>query len=494
MRFRGGVGRLFVGALALSAAMSFSAGAFAKVKRSGTWPSNETKVSLDVSRVPRDQAIQALAKAAGWSVVVHAPQADLVDVHVKDQPADKVLELLLLDADYSVSRDGTLVSIVRESGGEPSKQGNSGAATPVVTVPTIPPASVPVPPVMPTPPNGGVAPSVPTPPTPPEPPAVPSVAAVPEVPAVPAVPNAPSAAANADDDGPPAENGKDREFFGGSATIPKDEVVNDVAVMGGSLDVYGKVTGDIAVTGGSVRIHPGARVYGDVSVMGGGVNVSDGGRIDGDVDVVGGTVTRGDKAVIGGDVHGRNGKSKKSDSDDDDSLAGREKVRDTAAEVGGAFARAALLFVLGTVLLALAPQRMDALKAELVAHPMRSFAKGIVGFLAACALFLVLCVTVVGIPFALIGATVAVVAVFGSMCAVLETAGRALVKHKSDNPYVHLAVGTLLFLGATALPVIGPLVGFTVAFLAVGVLVSTRAAGLIQKKNGGAQPYRSAPV
>lgn len=492
MRFRGGVGRLFVGALALSAAMSLSAGAFAKVKRSGTWPTSEAKVSLDVSRVPRDQAIQALAKAAGWSVVVHAPQADLVDVHVKDQPADKVLELLLLDADYTVSRDGTLVSIVRERGGEPSKQGSSSGA-PVVTVPNIPPPNVPVPPPLPSPPNAGSAPSVPDLPAPPEVPAAPSVA-VPDVPVPPAAPNAPSASASADDDGPPPEKGKDREFFGGSATIQKGELVNDVAVMGGSLDVYGKVTGDIAVTGGSVRIHPGARVYGDVSVMGGGVNVSDGGRIDGDVDVVGGSVTRGDKAVIGGDVHGRNAGGKRGDSDDEPGLARHEKVRDTAAEVGGAFARAALLFVLGTVLLALAPQRMDALKTELVAHPMRSFAKGVVGFLAACALFLVLCVTVVGIPFALIGATVAVVTVFGAMCAVLETAGRALVKHKSDNPYVHLAVGTLLFFGATALPVIGPLVGFTVAFLAVGVLVSTRAAGLIQKKNGGAQPYRSAPV
>ena len=70
-------------------------------------------MTIDVSRAPRDEAIRKLAEAAGWSVVVHAPQADLVDVHVKDQPASKVLDLLLLDASYVATRDGSLVSIRR---------------------------------------------------------------------------------------------------------------------------------------------------------------------------------------------------------------------------------------------------------------------------------------------------------------------------------------------------------------------------------------------
>jgi hypothetical protein len=82
--------------LAGLAALSLTSAALGEVKRQGEWPEKDTLVSLNLSRVPRDQAIQKLAEAAGWSVVVHAPNGDPVDVRVKDQPAGKVLDLLLL--------------------------------------------------------------------------------------------------------------------------------------------------------------------------------------------------------------------------------------------------------------------------------------------------------------------------------------------------------------------------------------------------------------
>jgi hypothetical protein len=116
-RRRRTAGRLLSCAAVLAGLLALSPEALAKVKRTGTWPEAEKKVTLDVSRVPRDEAIKKLAEAAGWSVVVHAPQADPVDIHVKDQPADKVLELLLLDADYIATRDGTLLSIQRAPAG-----------------------------------------------------------------------------------------------------------------------------------------------------------------------------------------------------------------------------------------------------------------------------------------------------------------------------------------------------------------------------------------
>ena len=117
MRFRGDKVRFFTCALAAAGVLAIASPALAVVKREGTWPATDTKVSLDVTRVPREEAIRKLAEAAGWSVVVHAPQTDLVDVHVKDQPAGKVLDLLLLDSDYIATRDGTLVSIRRATSG-----------------------------------------------------------------------------------------------------------------------------------------------------------------------------------------------------------------------------------------------------------------------------------------------------------------------------------------------------------------------------------------
>ena len=488
MRLRSKIGCLSSCAGALAALVATSP-AGAAVKRQGTWPEKDPLVSLDVSRASRDEAIHKLAQAAGWSVVVHAPQADPVDVHVKDQPASKVLDLLLLDADYVATRDGTLVSIRRAPADAPSATGTSPA---IATTPVAPPEA-PLPLTIP------VVPVVPSPLAPPEPPAPPSPPAAPEPPAAAQAPTPPTPPAPP---APPEERGRDRDVVGENLKIARNEVVDDVSVMGGSLHVYGTVKGDIDVTGGAVHVHEGAHVHGDVSAIGGDIRVDDGGRIDGEVDVVGGSVRRGDKAIIGGDVHGQGQRHSDSGAqgsgDEPPGAAGRAKMlavreatRGTAAEVGSAFARMALLFVLGTVLLALAPERMDTLKSELVARPMRTFAMGVLGLLGGGVAFLVLCVTVIGIPFAFLGAIAVTFAVFASMCAVLETVGRALTRHKTQNPYVHLAAGCALFFAVGALPVIGPIVTFVVALLATGLVVSTRAAGLVNRPLPGS-PYRTA--
>ena len=90
--------------------------ASATVHREGIWPDAEKTVTVDVSGLPRAEAIRKLAEAAGWSIVVQAPPGDPVDIHVKGQPASKVLDLLLADADYVAKRDGTLIDIHRVAG------------------------------------------------------------------------------------------------------------------------------------------------------------------------------------------------------------------------------------------------------------------------------------------------------------------------------------------------------------------------------------------
>jgi hypothetical protein len=444
--------------------LAIASPALAVVKREGAWPEADPKVSLDVARVPREEAIRKLADAAGWSVVVHAPQADLVDVHVKDQPAGKVLDLLLLDADYIATRDGTLVSIRRAT------------------------ADAPMPPM---PPMPMAAPVPPAPPAPPAPGATASASA--------------TAAPSADR---PKELGRDVDVSGDDLRIRKNEVVHNVTVIGGKLDVMGKVTGDVKAMGGNVHIHPGARVFGKVVSFGGDIHVDDDGRIDGDVSVVGGALRRGEKAIlhgaVKGEVHQISSKGHRADDDnededdddDSDAAAGplQRMIASKAAEVGATFARMALLFVFGTVLLALQPERLDALKTELVARPMRSFAMGVIGAIGAAGLFVLLCITVVGIPFAILGGLGAALALAASGCAVLETVGRALVRHRSQNPYVHLGLGCALFLGVSAIPYIGVAVGLVVGLLATGILVSTRGAGLLSKIARGSQPYRTAPI
>lgn len=278
----------------------------------------------------------------------------------------------------------------------------------------------------------------------------------------------------------PSVRGSDRVVNGDDAVIEANEIVHDVSVVGGDLTVRGTVTGNAVVTGGTLKVVKGAHIVGNATAVGGELDVEDDAQIDGQVGVVGGVLNRGSKSVVGSAVTvGGDGEHKSG----------------VLKQIGDALARSALLFVFGAVLFALAGQRMDTLRAEVAARPMRTFAMGIVGLIAGIVLVVALCVSVIGIPVAIVAVPAAVFAGYAGVCAVLATAGKALLGHRSDSPHVHLLVGCALFLVLGSLPWIGGIVTFAVVFLGIGTVVATRAAGLIRGKNGNTpssgDPYRT---
>jgi hypothetical protein len=463
---------LVVALLALVALVLVSSLALARVRHDGAWPAQEKPVTLKLQATPRADAVRALAKAAGWNVVVHAPKGDPVDVEVTDVAPSKVLDMLLSDRSYVASRDGNLISIDIEDAASPDSAIASIAASAAASALGLPPP----PPVPPTPP---------TPPTPPSP-----NAAVPSAPNVEDAPPPAIAPSDAPKPSPsarvrPAHRGKDRNITGENLVIGKDEVVQDVVVFGGNVDIYGTVTGDISVTGGNLRVHESGWILGDAAVIGGNITLDGASQVDGDVSVMGGNIKRSDRCHIGGDVE--------SDHKSHDSK-GHDVGRGILGGIGGAITRGAMLFVFGAVLLALAAKRMETLRVEVASRPMRSFATGVLGVLGGVVLFIAFCVTIIGIPIALIGLFLSIIGGYAGVCAVLTVVGQALLKHKTESPYVHLAVGCALFIVVGAIPFVGHLVTIGVALVGIGVLVATRAAGLVQKKNGvpSSGPYRSA--
>lgn len=432
---------------AASLAVAFPAGA--RVKREGAWPDADKAVTLDVQGIPRGEALKKLADAAGWSLVVRAKlDSEPVDLHLKQQPASKVLDLLLDDDDYVAKRDGTLVSIESDDGDE----------------------------------TKGEAPMPPMPPAPPVPP-VPPVASV-HVPGV-----SISVGNDSAEIDEPHKRGKDRTVMGGDVRIAKGEIARDITVFGGNVDIEGEASGDVTVFGGNVTVHEGARVHGDATVFGGTLALDPGAKVDGDVSALGGTLKREPGSHIGGDVT-----AKGSDSDSDDAHAKHPGFVMRAGEsIMDGVRLAAVLFVIGTVLLALAGRRMESLRFEVAARPMRTLALGLVGLLASVVVLIALCVTVIGIPIAVVALLGGVLAMFGAMCAVLSVVGEALLRHRTTNQYVHLAVGCALFVALSALPWVGGLVGLVTALAGIGTLVATRGAGYFARRNGGGTPYRSVP-
>jgi hypothetical protein len=158
-------------------------------------------------------------------------------------------------------------------------------------------------------------------------------------------------------------------------------------------------------------------------------------------------------------------------------------------DLGDAVSAAVLLFAFGAVLLALCGQRMNKLELEVAARPARTFAIGVVGFVVSIALFVTLCVTLIGIPLAFIGAFAMILATYAGTIAVLTTAGAALVGHRTKNAYLHLGMGCAVFLVLGNIPFLGDYVTLALIFFAMGAVIASRAAGFWPTPNGQAPTF-----
>ena len=382
--------------------------ASAQVRHEGEWPVELKHVTIDVTHVTRAEAITRIAKEAGWSVVLRdVDEGKPLDLHVQDQPADKVLDVVLADGDFVARRDGTMITISRESKAVPP---------PLATVTTL-------------------------------------------------------------------ARGDDRVVHGGDVVVGEGETVHDVTVFGGSASIAGTATGNVTVVGGSAKLKAGSHVLGSATAMGGSIDVADGAQVDGDVNVVGGSLDRHKGAKIGGAVR----------KNDDVRVGSSSSGRSVLREVSDATTRAAIMFIFGAVLFALMGERMNALRVEAASRPMRSFALGLVGGLAAIAGIALVGVTIIGIPIAVVLLLGLVFATYAGICAVLATVGKALVGHKTDNPHIHLLVGCALFLVSGAIPLVNGLVTVGVVLIGIGAVFATRGAGSFVR-NGRAAfagPYRT---
>ena len=120
---------------ALLATFVLPSAALATVKKEGTWPEDEKRVSFDASHVSRSEALTKLAEAAGWNLVSRVEGAgEPVDVHVKNEAPSKILEVLLEGGDFVAKRDGSLVSL----GNAPK---DAAAAPPPVATAVAPPVA-----------------------------------------------------------------------------------------------------------------------------------------------------------------------------------------------------------------------------------------------------------------------------------------------------------------------------------------------------------------
>ncbi|MFO0549432.1 MAG: polymer-forming cytoskeletal protein [Polyangiaceae bacterium] len=406
----------------------------ADVRFDGNW-TDDAKVSLVLSGATRADALRALAEKAGWSLVLELDgrgsggnvDNSHIELSVTEQPASKVLAMLLADGRWVATRDGTLVRI-------------AWANT-----------------------ESGAAPAVPSPPEPP----------------------------NASKRKGAGARAHDVDVFGDTRHIAEDETVHDITVFGGRVDIDGHVTGDLAIFAGQARVTKTGHIDGDASVMGGRLDVEPGGRVDGDVGAIGGVVNGAENAKKAAAATPSEG-GESAPATLEGATPRRGFLARAGEEIASRIRSAALLFVIGVIVIALGGQRAESVRAAIADRPMKAIALGIVGLIGMVAAIGIAAVTIVGIPIAVLAAIAAVLLGFSGVTSAFVVLGAMLFGHKTKNVYVHLAIGSGLFFAAGLVPVLGGFAQAAVFFAGLGGVVATRAMGFLKKRPAGFAGHASA--
>jgi hypothetical protein len=191
-------------------------------------------------------------------------------------------------------------------------------------------------------------------------------------------------------------------------------------VAGGNVVISSAVAGDVVAVGGSVHLAPGSSVTGDLIAAGGTLRID--GEVTGDVRVAGGKLfinapvgpveamveglTLGSAANVRGDLIYQ--AQEEATVEEGATIAGATTF--TRVERGGDFnfgatfaaVKLLALLLLGLVLLWLFPRPTRGTTLSALASPWQQLLRGFIALVVAPIAAIILCVTVVGIPFGLI--------------------------------------------------------------------------------------------
>lgn len=261
----------------------------------------------------------------------------------------------------------------------------------------------------------------------------------------------------------------------GNVTV-NGATVGDVRSAFGNIEVNRRVEGSVEAGKGDIEIR--APVEGDVDAGFGDVHVN--AVVGGDVNVRRGDVHLGPEALVRGDIHCGGGEITGNTSAVQGAMAAgadadldHEGLGPFGRFVGWAFATAA--FVALSVLAAVvAPGTLSATARRAEESPGWSLLLGIASVPAMIILFLVLAITLVGIPLVLLLAPAYLALVFFGALVAAFFVGRKVVlatgRYRAGNVPA-AAAGALIMAAFTLVPVIGDVVVFLLAFLGTGAAI-----------------------
>jgi hypothetical protein len=145
----------------------------------------------------------------------------------------------------------------------------------------------------------------------------------------------------------------------------------------------------------------------------------------------------------------------------------------------------AVLFGLGFLMMMFAPQRMKTLEANIRAEPLKNGLAGFLGLLAAVPATVLLVLTLVGIPVAIVLWPAIAFFIAVGLVAIANRVGTVLPTGRlRKTQALVLALGTLALMVASRIPVLGTFAVVIAAFIGLGAIIRTRFG----------QPTRGTPI
>jgi cytoskeletal protein CcmA (bactofilin family) len=288
---------------------------------------------------------------------------------------------------------------------------------------------------------------------------------------------------------------------GGKITI-SGRVSQDVRVAGGRIAITGVVGRNLTVAGGEVDLTDSAAIHGGVVAAGGSLglaapiggdamlaagHVTVSNRVGGSIEVATGDLRLTSKAAVSGDVTYRS--SKTASIDPGATIGGvvvqksmsefpRPRVGTLLAAAAGALFLAKLVsfvstLVLGLLFLSLFPRYTRSTIETLKKRPWVSLGLGFVVLVITPIVALLLLVTLLGAPLALILTALYLVGIYLGRVFVILWAGMALFawRNKQVRDVWALVVGLVVYSVLTVIPFIGGLVTLFVILFGLGAIL-----------------------
>lgn len=252
--------------------------------------------------------------------------------------------------------------------------------------------------------------------------------------------------------------------LGGEVTLEEGSHLDgSLTVLGGSADVAGDISGDVNVLGGSVDLQTGASVNGDVSSLGGDIQQSNGARVNRVDDVAAAPAIRDtvrDRAPWRN--NGPFNHMFRWWNNDGDGLG-----------IGGVI----LITLFAIVVAHFLPKQLGQGVSTVRGNALQSFGVGLLGLVVVVVAAMVMSITVIMIPGALVMLIAAVLAMLAGWVVIARMIGARLMQgfNKTDWTLVgQVAAGSAVLAILGMLPIVGDWIGWGATLTGFGALLLTR--------------------